>query len=91
MGQQQQRGAVFTALLYANIAAAQLMNMIYVSRAHDAAHRATDSAEIDLASSLYHDYVSLHIQERRGGFGEKKAESRQKGALQRKETGYWRK
>ena len=43
--------------------APELMKMIYVSRAH----RTTDSAEIDSASLLYHDYVSVHIQQRRGG------------------------
>ena len=55
VGQQQQQGTMFTGVLYAT-AAAQLMKMIHVSRAH----RATDTAEIDLTSSLYHDYVSLH-------------------------------
>ena len=56
LGQQQQQRIIFTGVVYA-IAAAQLMKMIYVS----GAHRATDtaSAETDLASSLYHEYVSL--------------------------------
>ena len=40
------------------IVAAQPMKMIYVS----GAHRATDTAETDSASSLYHDYVSLYFQ-----------------------------
>ena len=39
------------------IAAAQLMKMIYVS----SAHQATNIADIDSASSLYHDYLSLHF------------------------------
>ena len=39
------------------IAAAQLMKMIYVS----SAHQATNTAEIDSASSLSHDCVSLHF------------------------------
>ena len=56
MGQQQQQEAMLTGVVYA-IAAAQLMKMIYVS----SAHQATNTAEIDPASSLYHDYVSLHF------------------------------
>ena len=56
MGQQQQQGAMLTGVVYA-IAAAQLMKMIYVS----SAHQVTNTAKIDLASSLYHDYVSLHF------------------------------
>ena len=56
MGQQQQQGAMLTGVVYA-IAAAQLMKMIYVS----SAHQATNTANIDSASSLYHDYVSLHF------------------------------
>ena len=56
MGQQQQQGAMLTGVVYA-IAAAQLMKMIYVS----SAHQATNTADIDSASSLYHDYVSLHF------------------------------
>ena len=56
MGQQQQEGAVLTGVAYA-IAAAQLMKMIYVS----SAHQATNTADIDSVSSLYHDYVSLHF------------------------------
>ena len=47
---------MLTGVVYA-IAAAQLMKMIYVS----SAHQATNTAEIDSASSLYHDYVSLHF------------------------------
>ena len=56
MGQQQQQGAMLTGVVYA-IAAAQLMKMIYVS----SAHQETNTANIDSASSLYHDYVSLHL------------------------------
>ena len=56
IGQQQQQGTTFAGVVYA-IAAALLMKMIYVSRAH----QATDTAEIDSASSLCHDYVSLHF------------------------------
>ena len=41
-----------------SIAASQLIKMIYVS----GAHQATDTAETDLASSLYHNYVCLHSQ-----------------------------
>ena len=47
---------MFTGVVYAT-AAAQLMKMIYVSRAH----RATDTAKTHLASSRYHNYVSLHL------------------------------
>ena len=47
---------MLTRVVYA-IAAAQLMKMIYVS----SAHQATNTADIDSASSLYHDYVSLHF------------------------------
>ena len=57
MGQQQQQEAMLTGVVY-SIAAAQLIKMNYVSRAH----QATKTAEIDSASSLYHDYVSLHLQ-----------------------------
>ena len=56
MGQQQQEGAMLTGVVYA-IAAAQLMKMIYVS----SAHQATNTADMDSAPSLYHDYVSLHF------------------------------
>ena len=56
MGQQQQQRAMLTGVVYA-IAAAQLMKMIYVS----SAHQATNTADIDSASSLDHDYVSLHF------------------------------
>ena len=56
MGQQQQQGAMLTGVVYA-IAAAQLMKMIYVS----SVHQATNTADIGSASSLYHDYVSLHF------------------------------
>ena len=56
MGQQQQQRAMPTGVVYA-IAAAQLMKMIYVSNAH----QATNTADIDSASSLYHDYVSLQF------------------------------
>ena len=56
MGQQQQQRAMLTGVVYAN-AAAQLMKMIYVS----SAHQANNTADIDSASSLYHDYVSLHF------------------------------
>ena len=56
MGQQQQQGAMLTGVVYA-IAAAQLMEMIYVS----SAHQATNTANIASASSLYHDYVSLYF------------------------------
>ena len=56
MGQQQQQRAKLTGVVYAN-AAAQLMKMIYVS----SAHQANNTADIDSASSLYHDYVSLHF------------------------------
>ena len=47
---------MLTGVVYA-IVAAQLMKMIYVS----SAHQATNTADIDSASSLYHDYVSLHL------------------------------
>ena len=47
---------MLTGVVYAN-AAAQLMKMIYVS----SAHQANNTADIDSASSLYHDYVSLHF------------------------------
>ena len=60
MGQQQQQRAKLTGVVYAN-AAAQLMKMIYVS----SAHQANNTADIDSASSLYHDYVSLHFYHRR--------------------------
>ena len=56
MGQQQQQRAKLTGVVYAN-AAAQLMKMIYVS----SAHQANNTADIDSASSLYHDHVSLHF------------------------------
>ena len=56
MGQQQQQRAMLTGVVYAN-AAAQLMKMIYVS----SAHQANNTANIESASSLYHDYVSLHF------------------------------
>ena len=56
MGQQQQQRAMLTGVVYAN-AAAQLMKMISVS----SARQATNTAEIDSTSSLYHDYVSLHF------------------------------
>ena len=56
MGQQQQQRAMLTGVVYAN-AAAQLMKMISVS----SARQATNTAEIDPTSSLYHDYVSLHF------------------------------
>ena len=56
MGQQQQQRAMLTGVVYAN-AATQLMKMIYVS----SAHQANNTADIDSASSLYHDYVSLHF------------------------------
>ena len=56
MGQQQQEGAMLTGVVYA-IAAAQRMKMIYVS----SARQATNTAEMDSAPSLYHDYVSLHF------------------------------
>ena len=56
MGQQQQQRAMLTGVVYAN-AAAQLMKMIYVS----SAHQANNTADIESASSLYHDYVSLHF------------------------------
>ena len=56
MGQQQQQRAMLTGVVYAN-AAAQLMKMISVS----SARQATDTAEIDSTSSLYHGYVSLHF------------------------------
>ena len=56
MGQQQQQRAMLTGVVYAN-AAAQLMKMIYVS----SAHQANNTADIDSASSLFHDYVSLHF------------------------------
>ena len=59
MGQQQQQRAMLTGVVYAN-AAAQLMKMIYVS----SAHQANNTADIDSASSLYHDYVSLHFYHR---------------------------
>ena len=45
---------MLTGVVYA-IAAAQLMKMIYVSSAHQATNIA------NMASSLYHDYVSLHF------------------------------
>ena len=60
VGQEQQQGAMLAGVVYA-IAAAQLMKMIYVS----SAHQQTNTAKIDLASSLYHDYVSLHFYHRR--------------------------
>ena len=49
---------MLTGVVYA-IAAAQLMKMIY----HDVSseHQATNTAEIDSASSLYHDYVSINF------------------------------
>ena len=47
---------MFTGVAYAT-AAARPMKMIYVSRAH----QATENVETDLASSPYHDYVSLHF------------------------------
>ena len=47
---------MLTGVVYA-IAAAQLMKMIYVS----SAHQATNTADMDSAPSLYHDYVSLHF------------------------------
>ena len=53
MGQQQQQRAMLTGVVYA-IAAVQLIKMIYVS----SAHQATNTDDIDLASSLYHDYLS---------------------------------
>ena len=56
MGQQQQQGAMLTGVVYA-IAAAQLMKMIYLS----SAHQVTNTTKLDLASCLYHDYVSLHF------------------------------
>ena len=58
MGQQHQQGAMLTGVVYA-IAAAQLMKMIY----HDVSseHQATNTAEINSASSLYHDYVSINF------------------------------
>ena len=56
MRQQQQQGAMLTGVVYAN-AAAQLMKMIYVS----SVHQATNTAKLDLSSSLYDDYVSLHF------------------------------
>ena len=62
MGQQQQQRAMLTGVVYAN-AAAQLMKMIYVS----SAHQANNTADIDSASSLYHDYVSLHFYQNRHG------------------------
>ena len=55
-GQQQQQGAMLTGVVYA-IEAAQLMKMIYVS----SAHQGSNTAAMDLASSLYNDYVSLHF------------------------------
>ena len=58
MGQQQQQGGMLTGIVYA-IAAAQLMKMICFS----SAHQATNTADTDSASSLYHDYVSLHFYE----------------------------
>ena len=61
MGQEQQQGIIFTGVVYAT-AADQLMKMIYVS----GAHRATDTAETDSASSLDHDYVRLHYQQEAG-------------------------
>ena len=54
MGQPQQQRAMLAEVVYA-IAAAKLMKMIYVS----SEHQATNIANIDSASSLYHDYVSL--------------------------------
>ena len=51
MGQQLQQGIMLTGVVY-TIAVAQLMKMIYVSEAH----RVTDTAKTDSASSLYHDY-----------------------------------
>ena len=59
MGQQQQQRAMLTRVVYAN-AAAQLMKMVYVS----SAHQANNTADIDSAYSLYHDYVSLHFYQR---------------------------
>ena len=56
MGQRQQQRAMLTGVVYA-IAAAQLMKKISVS----SAHQATITADVDSASSLYHDYVSLHF------------------------------
>ena len=56
MGHQQQQGAMLTGVVYA-IVAAQLMKMICLS----SSHQATNTADIDSASSLYHDYVSLHL------------------------------
>ena len=47
---------MLTGVVYAN-AAAQLMKMIYVS----SVHQATNTAKLDLSSSLYDDYVSLHF------------------------------
>ena len=47
---------MLTGVVYA-IVAAQLMKMIYVS----SAHQATDTVDIASASSLYHDYGSLHF------------------------------
>ena len=73
MGQQQQQRAMLTGVVYAN-AAAQLMKMIYVS----SAHQANNTADIDLASSLYHDYVSLHFYQEgqlRAGRGKLERES----------------
>ena len=55
-GQQQQQGAMLTGVVYA-IDAAQRMKMIFAS----SAHQATNTAKMDMASSLYHDYVSLHF------------------------------
>ena len=66
MGQQQQQRAMLTGVVYAN-AAAQLMKMIYVS----SAHQANNTADIDSASSLYHDYVSLHFYQGRRRHGTK--------------------
>ena len=55
MGQQQQQGAMLTGVVYA-IATAQLMKMIYVS----SVNQATNTAEIDSASSLYHDSLQFN-------------------------------
>ena len=57
IGQQQQRGIVFTGVVYA-ISTAELMKIIHMS----VAHLSTDTAKTDSAFSPYHDYVSLHFQ-----------------------------
>ena len=54
MVQQQQQGAMLTGVVHA-IAAAQLMEMIYVS----SAHQATNTADIDSASSLCHESMIM--------------------------------